>query len=402
MGRSVLLVVCSVLAAIACCVSSSLNFGMDGTVPGTDDFEPSALMVFSWLGGLAAAILLAWRHRWPVLVTGIALVPPLLMRGDSLAALVALAALTTYCTGWRRWTGTGLVFAATALAVFRDAGRWTEMSIAEAWMSTETTGAKIVGAVLSALVFTAVPFTVGVVRHSIAETRRREAEQRALRDQVARREEQTRIAREMHDVLGHRLSLLSLQAGALEVNAATTPDAAEAAKTVRTTARQSLDDLRQVIGVLRDNGFEDRGPGGPGGPAEPPQPTLSDVPELIAGARRAGLAANVTILLDQAATAPAPLGTAAYRILQEALTNVLRHAPGTPAEVTVRGGPGAGLAIEVVNPLSPHPAPSPGSGTGLTGVNERISLLGGTLTAGPGPDGFFALRAWLPWVAPTP
>jgi len=216
---------------------------------------------------------------------------------------------------------------------------------------------------------------------------------------VARREEQARIAREMHDVLGHRLSLLSLQAGALEVTSGTTPDAVEAAKTVRTTARQSLDDLRQVIGVLRGSGFADRPAGGP---AQPPQPTLADIPDLVTGARQAGLAVNLTVLLDQAATAPAQLGTAAYRILQEALTNVLRHAPGAPAEVSVRGGPGAGLLIEVANPLPPQPVPSPGSGTGLTGVNERIGLLGGTLAAGPADERTFVLRASLPWVAAAP
>jgi signal transduction histidine kinase len=316
-----------------------------------------------------------------------------------MAALIALAALTTRYVGWWRWSAATLVFAATGLAVWRDASRVVESSLAEAWMSTGTTAAKLTGVVLTAVVYTAVPLTLGIVRHSLAETRRRIAEQEALREQMARKEEQARIAREMHDVLGHRLSLLSLQAGALEVTATTTPDAAEAAKTVRTTARQSLDDLRQVIGVLRGAGFADRPPGGL---AEPPQPALTDIPDLITGARQAGLAVNVTVLLDQASAAPAPLGTAAYRILQEALTNVLRHAPGTPAEVTVRGGPGAGLSLEVVNPLPPHPVPSPGSGTGLTGVNERISLLGGTLSAGPADERTFALRAWLPWVAPAP
>jgi signal transduction histidine kinase len=332
-------------------------------------------------------------------VTGIAVAPPLLLAADSLAALIALAALATRFTGWWRWGAATLVFAATGLAVWRDASRYTDMSLAETWISTETTGAKLTGVIVTAAVYTAVPLTLGIVRYSIAEKRRLAAEEAALRDQVARREEQARIAREMHDVLGHRLSLLSLQAGALEVTAATTPDAAEAAKTVRTTARQSLDVLRQVIGVLRGAGFADRAPGGP---AEPPQPTLADIPDLITGARQAGLAVNVTILLDQASTAPAPLGTAAYRILQEALTNVLRHAPGAQAEVLVRGGPGAGLSVEVFNPLPAHPVPSPGSGTGLTGVNERISLLGGALSAGPVDERTFALRAWLPWVAPAP
>ncbi len=397
MGRSVVGVVVTVLAVAASLVTGIVNMSLEVSLPGTDEVHASVGAVLGWLLGIGASVLLVWRHRWPLVVTGVAVIPPLLLRADSMAALIALAALMTRFTGWWRWSGATLVFAATGFAVWRDAGRYPDMSLAETWISTESTTAKVTGVVLTAAVYTAVPLTVGVVRHSVIRTRRQAAEQAALRDQVTRREEQARIAREMHDVLGHRLSLLSLQAGALEVTA--TPDAAEAAKTVRTTARQSLDDLRQVIGVLRGSGFADRAPGGA---AEPPQPTLADIPDLITGARQAGLPVNVTVLLDQASTAPAPLGTAAYRILQEALTNVLRHAPGTPAEVMVRGGPGAGLALDVVNALPPQPVPSPGSGTGLTGVNERISLLGGTLTAGPADERTFALRAWLPWVAPAP
>ncbi|MDX3194007.1 histidine kinase [Streptomyces sp. MN03-5084-2B] len=396
MGRSVLRVVCTVLAVAAGVVTSTINWALESSPP---DALPAALGMPGWVVSVGAAVLLVWRHRWPLLVTGIAVVPPLLLVGDSMAALIALAALTARYVGWWRWGAAALVFAATGLAVWRDVGREVGSSLAEAWMSTATTGAKLTGVVLTALVYTAVPLTVGVVRHNLAETHRRIVEQQALRDQVARKEEQARIAREMHDVLGHRLSLLSLQAGALEVTAATTPDAVAAAKTVRTTARQSLDDLRQVIGVLRGGGFADRAPAGP---AEPPQPTLADIPDLVAGARQAGLAVNVTILLDQASSAPAPLGTAAYRILQEALTNVLRHAPGATAELLVRGGPAAGLSVEVFNPLPPQPVPSPGSGTGLTGVNERVSLLGGALSAGPVDERTFALRAWLPWVTPAP
>ena len=399
MGRSVLGVVCTVLAVAASLVSGIGNLALEISVAGSDDLDPTVGAILGWLLGIGAAVMLVWRHQWPLVVTGIAIVPPLLLRADSLAALIALAALTTYFTGWWRWSAATLVFAATGLAVWRDVGRDADLSLSEAWISTETTGAMLTGVILTAAVYTAIPLTVGIVRHSLAETRRRSVEQAALRDQVARREEQARIAREMHDVLGHRLSLLSLQAGALEVTSGTTPDAAEAAKTVRTTARQSLDDLRQVIGVLRGSGFADRPSGRP---AEPPQPTLADIPDLVTGARQAGLAVNLTVLLDQAATAPPPLGTAAYRILQEALTNVLRHAPGAPAEVSVRGAPGAGLLIEVVNALPPQPVPSPGSGTGLTGVNERISLLGGTLAAGPADERTFVLRASLPWVAAAP
>jgi signal transduction histidine kinase len=104
----------------------------------------------------------------------------------------------------------------------------------------------------------------------------------------------------------------------------------------------------------------------------------------------------MTVLLDQAGTAPAPLGMAVYRVVQESLTNVLRHAPGAPADVTVRGGPGAGVTLEVVNPLITAP-PNPGAGTGLTGISERVTALGGNASVGPTPEGTFAVRAWLPW-----
>jgi signal transduction histidine kinase len=168
----------------------------------------------------------------------------------------------------------------------------------------------------------------------------------------------------------------------------------EAAQTVRAAARQSLEDLRQVIGVLRGNGDFTEGRGS----EKPEQPTLDDLRSLIADSRQAGLSLDLTMVLDHSGTAPAELGTAAYRIVQEALTNVSRHAPGSPATVTVRGGPGSGLVIEVVNPLTQSPAgPTPGSGTGLTGVAERVGLLGGRVSAGPTDEGVFALHAWLPW-----
>jgi len=154
-----------------------------------------------------------------------------------------------------------------------------------------------------------------------------------------------------------------------------------------------------VIGVLRDGReFATQEPPAP----ERPQPTLVDLPELVANTRRAGLPVNLTVLLDQGGTAPAPLSIAVYRIVQESLTNVLRHAPGTGADVTVRGGPGAGLTLAVVNPLpgTAPEEPSPGGGTGLTGIAERAGVLGGTVSIGPTEEGMFAVRAWLPWTAP--
>jgi len=150
MGRSVLGVVCTVLAVAASLVSGIANVALEISVAGSDELHPTVGAVLGWFLGVGAAVMLVWRHRWPLVVTGIAIVPPLLLRADSLAALIALAALTTYFTGWWRWSATALVFAATGLAVWRDVGRDAELSLSEAWISTGTTGAMVTGVVLTA------------------------------------------------------------------------------------------------------------------------------------------------------------------------------------------------------------------------------------------------------------
>lgn len=393
MARRVLGVVLTVVAVAACVISSIFVFSAQGYLPATRSFVPTWWSTLGFLTGIAAAVMLCWRHKWPELVLGIALVPPLCFRSDALAALVALAALAAHRRDRLLWTGSVLVYLATAWALFGDANRHPDVTVAGQIVGKQFSAVQLMGTLTVAVVMTAVPLTVGVVRGMQGTIAIREAKEAELRAEMTRRAERTRIAREMHDVLGHRLSLLSLQAGALEVSNG--PATTEAAKTVRTTARQSLEDLRQVIGVLRDG----QGFGEDGSHPEPPQPTLADLPELVANARRAGLGVNVTILLDDAGGAPALLGTTAYRIVQESLTNILKHAPGAPAEVSVRGGPGNGLTVEVVNPVPATAAPGkpPGAGAGLTGIGERVTLAGGNASAGPTEEGTFAVRAWLPW-----
>jgi signal transduction histidine kinase len=329
--------------------------------------------------------MLCWRHRWPELVFGIALVPPLLA-SDAMALLVALAALAAKRRDSTLWLAGVLTFAASTFAAWRDAG-WVDGSqVVGVWIPEEGPG-RVVATLLTAAMLTAIALTVGFLRGTRADLRARELSEARLRDEVARQEERSRIAHEMHDVLGHRLSLLSLQAGALEVSG---PEmAGDAARTVRSTAKQSLDDLRQVIGVLRDGrDFQLHGPA----------PSLVDLPTLIEETQQTGVPVNVMVLLDPSA-APAQLGMAVYRIVQESLTNVLRHAPGCAVAVTIRGGPGVGVHLDIVNPLplagSP---PSPGSGTGLTGMSERVTALGGKATIGPTPNGMFMVQAWLPWL----
>jgi signal transduction histidine kinase len=222
---------------------------------------------------------------------------------------------------------------------------------------------------------------------------RAEADQRLHEDQ-ARLAERTRIAREMHDVLAHRISLLALHAGALEVR----PDlpaakVRETAELLRSTARQALEELRGVIGVLRDGSGQELAP-----PA--PQPTLGDVRRLVEESGRAGGTIDLEMRVERGDDLPGGLGRDAYRIVQESLTNIAKHARDMAARVEVTGGPGVGLHICVRNsqPVLAQPGPAlPGSGAGLLGLQERVALAGGTLVHGPDGSGDFVVEAELPW-----
>jgi signal transduction histidine kinase len=219
---------------------------------------------------------------------------------------------------------------------------------------------------------------------------------RSLHDQAdragddARAAERRRIAREMHDVLAHRLSLLSVHAGALEFRPdAPAEEVAEAAGVIRESARAALEDLRGVIGVLREDGGDSL--------TEPPQPTLADLTALIEESRAAGM--RITERIEIGDTAPsAAAGRTAYRIAQEGLTNARKHAPGAAVTLTVQSPDGA-LQVEVRS-LAPVAVAAesalPGAGTGLIGLSERVTLAGGELEHGVDRDGAFVLRARLP------
>jgi signal transduction histidine kinase len=216
-------------------------------------------------------------------------------------------------------------------------------------------------------------------------------EEGRLRADQARAAERERIAREMHDVLAHRISLLSLHAGALEYRPDAPPAEIEAtAAVVRESAAAALEELRDVIGVLRE-GTESE--------ARPPQPTLADLPALIEESRAAGMRIEDELELPDEDQVPAATGRTSYRIVQEGLTNARKHAPGTLVRVRVIAEDEA-IAIEVRNraPLSPLPAPAlPGAGAGLIGLGERVDLAGGELRHEFAADGDFVLAATLPW-----
>ncbi|MFD7533073.1 sensor histidine kinase [Streptomyces sp. NPDC059849] len=225
----------------------------------------------------------------------------------------------------------------------------------------------------------------------------RERAQRAeaeagLRAEQAQRLAREAIAREMHDVLAHRLTLLSVHAGALEFRPdAPTAEVARAAGVIRDSAHEALQDLREIIGVLRSPGESD---------GDRPQPTLATLDSLVDESRLAGMKVTLVNRVDDPGAAPAATGRTVYRIAQEGLTNARKHAPGTEVTVTVTGAPGEGLTVEVCNPAPTEPFEQvPGSGQGLIGLTERATLAGGSLDHGPEPDGGFRVRASLPWPA---
>jgi len=221
--------------------------------------------------------------------------------------------------------------------------------------------------------------------------------EREERDRQAIVQERLRIARELHDVVAHAMSVVAVQSGVGRHVIDRQPETAkQALATIELTSRQALVEMRRLLGVLRD-GEEPRG-------ALSPAPGLADVPALVDRMRASGLDIALTLDVGQAEPADEPppgVALSAYRVVQEGLTNVLRHGGGR-AEVLVRSLPGA-VTVEVADdggrPGARRPAAVAGSGHGLIGLRERVAVFGGELTAGARPGGGFLLRACLPYPA---
>ncbi|HEX2273540.1 MAG TPA: sensor histidine kinase [Acidimicrobiales bacterium] len=221
--------------------------------------------------------------------------------------------------------------------------------------------------------------------------RRREdavAEQQRLAAQAVA-DERLRIARELHDVVAHSMSVIAVQAGTGRVVIDDDVDhARRALVSIEETSKRALDEMRRLLGVLRADTSDPA--------ALAPVPTLDDLDRLVAYAVEGGNPVDVSVEGDRR-SAPAGFELAAYRVLQEALTNVRRHAAGAPARVHVAFEP-SHLVVEVENPLARgQPAASGGAGHGLLGMRERVSLYGGTFEAGPRPNGTFRVSARIPY-----
>jgi signal transduction histidine kinase len=340
--------------------------------------------------GVASLALVPLLVRWPVPVA--VLLSLLAAVSPAATPPATMAVLLVAC--WRRF-GVAAAVAGTGIAAHLVRGGWQPISgLPYGWY-----------AVLVCVAYAGLVGWGTVVRaHQALIFSLRDRAERAEADQArrvaeARTAERARIAREMHDVLAHRLSLLATYAGALAYRPDAPPDqVSRAAEVVRSGVHQALDELREVIGVLRDDSLPDLAA------ASRPLPGIADLPELIGESRAAGMRVETGGEAWPAAGLPDVAGRTAYRVVQEGLTNARKHAPGQPVTVTLGGGPGEGLDVSVVNPAGQAPAgpafPVPGSGTGLIGLTERLELAGGRLDW-RNSDGEFRLRAWLPWPEPA-
>ncbi|GAA4083824.1 sensor histidine kinase [Actinomadura miaoliensis] len=351
-----------------------------------------------WVALLATAgsVPLLWRRRHPFWITGVVGAGTLTMDlTDSFTDLPAAQLVATYtfaalCPPVRRLVAGAVSAAAITVSVLLGAG--------------QSLGP---GGIGGKLVVAAAPFLVAYAMGTSARARRDRIamlEERARRlaeeqDAAATRERQ-RIAREMHDILAHSMSMVAIQAEAGPVAVRNDPARAEEMfDTIAGTAREALAQLRRTLGVLRADE-----------PSRRPQPGLDALPTLVAGVRRAGL--DVTLEEDgRARRVPPDLAATAYRVVQESLTNTVKHAGAGSARVRLRWDGGA-LRLEVhddgsgpngangatgANGAGGADGAHAGGGHGLTGMRERVAAAGGELSYGPGPDGRgFRVAAVLP------
>jgi signal transduction histidine kinase len=337
-------------------------------------------IVIDFIVGTAVCATLWVRRRYPVEVAVVAVVVATFFAMAGGAGLVAV--FNAAIRASRRALVAIVALTLVSLTIFP-----LLYPSGGAWWSQVLFGCLLIAVALGWGLFTRTRREV--IRSLRDRAERLESEQR-LRVQQAQEAERRRIAREMHDVLAHRLSLLSVHAGALEFRSDASPEeVSETAGVIRETAQTALQELRDVIGVLRDEAEE--------GTLQPPQPTLAQLPALIEESRAGGM--HIRLNMDAPVEPlPAAVGRTAYRVVQEGLTNARKHAPAAAVDVTISTEDHS-LIVKVVNkqPVGVLATGMQGAGAGLVGLAERVSLLGGELKHGPDENGDFVLRATLPW-----
>jgi signal transduction histidine kinase len=323
--------------------------------------------------------MLAWRIGWLALLL-VPLVPAHWWGGWPWGAGQILALLGAFCLAgirqqrpelWWMWALTLIPW-------------WL-------WLTADLTNLN--GPVGASVVFTAAVVAVDSIGSRLRAQRALAVQTERAEDERARRavlEERTRIARELHDVVAHHLSLIAVRAETAPYRLTDLPESARAEfGSLSEVAREALAEMRRLLGVLRHDQPADLAP----------QPSLADLSSLVDAARRAGLAVelSVPVAVDHV---PSGVGVCAYRIVQESLSNASQHAPGAAVTVSVGHDSGAVLLRVANGPGWPADLPvnqhHHGPGHGLTGMRERVALLGGSLSAEPSPDGGFVVSAVLP------
>ncbi|MDQ6525497.1 histidine kinase [Nocardioides sp. LHD-245] len=361
------------------------------------DQQADRVPLLFWLDvvlGVAAYVLVAFRRRWPV---SVAVITVLMTPFSAIAAGPATLATVSLATRRRWWQviGIGILNLLGGLAYY-----WVQPTEdTDPWWLTATVSVAVCAAIVAWGMY------IGSRRELVWTLRQRaetaEAE-RDLRATQARSTERARIAREMHDVLAHRISQISMHAGALTYREDLSADEMRTSVAViQAKAHEALTDLREVLGVLRD--VEGAGP------LTGPQPTHRDLDALLADARQAGAVIEYDDGLaasgEEADQLPDAVGRTVYRIVQEGITNAGKHAPAATLRIRITGSPADGVDVVLANALGFGPTRTPGAGLGLVGLTERAELRGGTLEHRvercpdtPGAD-VFVLHAWLPWAA---
>lgn len=363
----------------------------DSSLPMWVSFSPTDVAVIS-----ATALPVALRRRFPVLVLvviGLATFvgqrellsdAPLVITFEPWGLLVALYTVAAYCPRRTSLAALGLVVVLQGYLYFYNLYSYNSES------------APNPAVVFYLLLWCAGPWLLGdwvkTRRAYTAELEQRAArlaQEREQRARLAVAEERVRIARELHDVLAHYVSVMGIQAAAARrVLDRCREEAVAALASIETTSRQAMTDLHHMVGLLRR---EDETPAKGDGLA--PQPGLEQLPALITAMREAGLAVELQIEGDPQSL-PAAVQLSVYRIAQEALTNTLKHAGPAQARVTIRHHDG-GVELEVLDDGQGPPANPPVGGNGLVGMRERVVLHGGQLEAGPRPEGGFRVHAVL-------
>ncbi len=334
---------------------------------------------------LVSSVPLVWRRQHPSAVLGLVGIPSVALEvldyANAGGACVLVGLYTVAATADRRRSLQALGATAGAVLVVLAAG-WRDLTV--------------IDVIANYVVFVTAWIlgdNVRTRRHYVAELEDKAVRLEVEREAQARRavvEERTRIARELHDVVAHSVSVMTVQAGAARRvldRAGADPEVREAVASVEATGREALTELRRAVGVLREDGAS---------PDLGPQPGVADLPALVTRAREAGLSVELAMEGEPRAL-PSGVDLSAYRIAQEALTNAFKHAGPAHAVVRVCYGADA-LEVQVIDDgrgAAATPVPD-GGGNGLVGMRERVALFGGDLRAGPRLGGGYEVKARLP------